>query len=85
MPVQAKEASQEKIIFVPHDNRPISDMQTADTVRRLGYDVVVPPDNQIDAQRQDMSEKTNTMTTWWKPVRITRVYLQNPVDSFSFK
>ena len=47
MPVQAKEASQEKIIFVPHDNRPISDMQTADTVRRLGYDVVVPPDEML--------------------------------------
>ena len=35
----------EKIIFIPHDNRPISDKQTADVARKLGYDVVVPPDN----------------------------------------
>ena len=32
------------ILFVPHDGRPISDAQTADVVRRLGYEVIVPPD-----------------------------------------
>lgn len=36
-----------KIIFIPHDNRPISDEQTADTVRQLGYEVVVPPDDML--------------------------------------
>ena len=35
--------SKGKILFVPHDNRPISDQQTADTVRKLGYEVIVPP------------------------------------------
>lgn len=31
-------------MFIPHDNRPISDVETADTIRQLGYKVVVPPD-----------------------------------------
>ena len=33
-----------KIVFIPHDNRPISDVETADTIRQLGYEVIVPPD-----------------------------------------
>lgn len=36
-----------KIVFIPHDNRPISDQQTADTIRQLGYEVIVPPDNML--------------------------------------
>lgn len=32
-----------KILFVPHDGRPISNLQTADVVRKLGYEVIVPP------------------------------------------
>lgn len=46
LPVSAKEAASQgkgRILFVPHDNRPISDQQTADTVRKLGYEVIVPP------------------------------------------
>lgn len=48
LPVQAAEAdpaagSRGKILFVPHDGRPISNRQTADVVRHLGYEVVVPP------------------------------------------
>lgn len=41
-----KEAPKDKgtIVFIPHDNRPISDVETADTIRQLGYKVVVPPD-----------------------------------------
>lgn len=41
-----KEAVQEKgkIVYIPHDNRPISDAETADTIRQLGYEVIVPPD-----------------------------------------
>ena len=40
-----KEAPKDKgtIVFIPHDNRPISDVETADTIRQLGYKVVVPP------------------------------------------
>jgi hypothetical protein len=33
----------QQIIYIPHDNRPISDKQTADVVSKLGYEVVVPP------------------------------------------
>lgn len=33
-----------KIVYIPHDNRPISDVETADTIRQLGYEVIVPPD-----------------------------------------
>lgn len=34
----------ESIIFIPHDNRPISDEQTADTLKKAGWEVIVPPD-----------------------------------------
>ena len=40
-----KEVKPDKILFVPHDNRPISDKQTAEVVKKLGYEVVVPPDD----------------------------------------
>ena len=43
----------DKILFIPHDNRPISDKQTADVARKLGYDVVVPPD-EILGNRTDL-------------------------------
>lgn len=33
------------IMFIPHDNRPISFEQTANNIRDLGYDVVVPPED----------------------------------------
>ena len=36
-----------KIIYVPHDNRPISNKQTAEVVEKLGYQVVVPPDEKL--------------------------------------
>ena len=40
-----KDKAPGKILFVPHDNRPISDQQTADTVRELGWEILVPPDD----------------------------------------
>lgn len=44
LPVGAASATAKgKILFVPHDGRPISDYQTADVVRKLGYEVIVPP------------------------------------------
>ena len=42
-----------KIIYVPHDNRPISNQQTAEVVQKLGYEVVVPPDKLL-GNRQDL-------------------------------
>ena len=39
-----KNVQVEKILYIPHDNRPISDKQTAEVAERLGYEVIVPPD-----------------------------------------
>ncbi|WP_338626189.1 DUF4127 family protein [Selenomonas sp. TAMA-11512] len=38
------------ILFIPHDNRPISDKQTAAVVRELGYEVIVPPDDMLGSR-----------------------------------
>lgn len=43
----------EKILFIPHDSRPISSKQTADVVAQLGYDIVVPP-NDLLGNREDL-------------------------------
>lgn len=48
-----KEVKPDKILFIPHDNRPISDKQTAEVVKKLGYEVIVPPDNVL-GNRQDL-------------------------------
>ena len=32
-----------QIIYIPHDNRPISDKQTAEVAEKLGYKIIVPP------------------------------------------
>lgn len=42
-----------KIIYIPHDNRPVSNKQTAEVVEKLGYEVVVPPDELL-GNRNDM-------------------------------
>ena len=44
-----------KIIFIPHDNRPVSDEMTADTIRKLGYQVVVPPEDLL-GNRENMGD-----------------------------
>lgn len=33
-----------KILYIPQDNRPISNKQTAEVIEKLGYEVIVPPD-----------------------------------------
>lgn len=47
--VQAKSKEKinqpKKILYIPHDNRPISDKQTAEVIEKLGYKVLVPPDD----------------------------------------
>lgn len=43
----------QKIIYVPHDNRPISDKQTTEVAQKLGIEVVVPPDK-ILGDRQNL-------------------------------
>ncbi len=45
-----------KIVFVPHDNRPVSDKQTAEVVRSIGeYELVVPPDQYLGS-RDDLGD-----------------------------
>ena len=43
----------EKILFIPHDSRPISSKQTAEVVAQLGYEIVVPP-NDLLGNREDL-------------------------------
>ncbi len=37
------QASAEKILFIPHDNRPVSSQQPADVISQLGYEIISPP------------------------------------------
>ncbi len=39
----AAAAAGERILFIPHDNRPISCRQTAEVIEGLGYEVLTPP------------------------------------------
>ncbi len=57
-----KEPPVKKILFVPHDNRPISEKQTVDVVEKLGYDVVVPPE-QLLGNREDLGHP-NELWKW---------------------
>lgn len=52
----------EKILYIPHDNRPISDKQTAEVVEKLGYEVVVPPDDMLGS-RDDLG-KPDELWNW---------------------
>ena len=36
-------ANAQKILFVPHDNRPVSFQQPAEVIRQLGYEILSPP------------------------------------------
>ena len=36
-------ASAEKILFIPHDDRPVSYKQPVDVVSQLGYEIISPP------------------------------------------
>ena len=42
-PDSALAAAKGRLLFIPHDDRPISSTETADVVRALGYEVVMPP------------------------------------------
>ena len=57
-----KEVKPDKILFIPHDNRPISDKQTAEVVQKLGYEVVVPPDNLL-GNRENLGNP-DALWTW---------------------
>lgn len=51
------------IIFVPHDNRPISFKQTADNIRDLGYEVLIPPEELL-GNRENPYAKPEELSKW---------------------
>ena len=51
------------IIFVPHDNRPISFKQTADNIRDLGYEVSTPPEELL-GNRENPYAKPEELSKW---------------------
>lgn len=51
------------IIFVPHDNRPISFKQTADNIRDLGYEVLTPPEELL-GNRENPYAKPEALSKW---------------------
>ena len=58
------ESKVEKILYVPHDNRPISDKQTTEAIQKLGYQIVVPPEN-ILGDRQNLGNP-DELWNWLK-------------------
>ena len=54
LPVSAKAPApvKNRLLFVPHDNRPISDAQTADTIKKMGWEILVPPDDMLGSREQ---------------------------------
>ena len=57
-----REPITDKIVFVPHDSRPISSKQTADVVQRVGYEIVVPPTEML-GNREDWGHP-DELWTW---------------------
>ena len=57
-----KEPVTEKIVFIPHDSRPISNKQTADAVQHVGYEVIVPP-TELLGNREDWGHP-DELWTW---------------------
>lgn len=51
------------IIFVPHDNRPISFKQTADNIRDLGYEILTPPEELL-GNRENPYAKPEELSKW---------------------
>lgn len=51
------------IIFIPHDNRPISFEQTADNIRDLGYEVLTPPENLL-GNRENPEGNPDELAKW---------------------
>lgn len=51
------------IIFVPHDNRPISFKQTADNIRDLGYNVLTPPEELL-GNRENPQGNPEALAQW---------------------
>ncbi len=48
-------ATAERILFIPHDDRPISYQQTVDVLRQAGYKMIVPPQELLSNATSDGS------------------------------
>ncbi len=46
-------AAAERILFIPHDDRPISYQQTVDVLRQAGYKMIVPPQELLSNATSD--------------------------------
>ena len=55
-PSTVSAAKNEKILFIPHDARPISFQQTAEVVEQLGYDVLTPPEQLFGGKGEYMGQ-----------------------------
>ena len=51
------------IMFIPHDNRPISFKQTADNIRNLGYEVLTPPEELL-GNRENPQGNPEKLANW---------------------
>ena len=57
------EKTAKTILFIPHDNRPISFEQTADNIRHLGYEVLTPPEKYL-GNRTDPEGSPDKLAEW---------------------
>lgn len=56
LPTLCSAAEKEKIIFIPHDARPICFQQTAEVVEQLGYKVLTPPEEFFGGKEDYMGQ-----------------------------
>ena len=56
-------APREKILFIPHDARPISFQQTAEVVEQLGYEVLTPPEEYFGG-KEDYMGNPDALWNW---------------------
>ena len=57
------EKTAKTILFIPHDNRPISFEQTADNIRYLGYEVLTPLEKYL-GNRTDPEGSPDKLAEW---------------------
>ena len=51
-----------KILYIPHDNRPISAKQTVEVAEKLGYEVIMPPNELLGGR--DLLGQPNALWAW---------------------
>ena len=56
------DAANEKILYIPVDDRPITFKQTAEVVKAAGYEMILPPKNYLS--REDNGQSFDKLWTW---------------------